>query len=306
MTLILFIITGGLLALIMLLTSVQPGHSSMSLYELRRRQKTRDNKAGEALHRETLLAQLSALREPFIALILVLLTALLIYQLDWAVGILSAIIVGLFYRRFANVPLIRKLANGIYKHSEVSLLRFTARWEGKIRLLSGITVPRDKKTTLGSREELAHLLVVSQIFSEEDKLLLQSALRFKARKVSEVMTPRKEIISVKDVELLGPLVLDDLHKTGHTIFPVTQGVRIVGLLDSSDHVALRTKESVHVRSVMHAELTRIDQSTALDEALRTFITVKQPLLVVLNDDNEEVGIISLGDIIRALTGWKQR
>ena len=49
------------------------------------------------------------------------------------------------------------------------------------------------------------------------------SLSFDNEKVSSVMTPRNEIKTIKKSEILGPLVLDDLHKTGHSRFPVIDG-----------------------------------------------------------------------------------
>lgn len=299
-------ISGILFVLLVLLTGAKAPHSPVSLFELRRRQKIRDKTAEEALRREELLAQLSTLKAPLSALLLVALSGLLIYLLGLTSGLLASLFIGLIYARIAHLSPVRKLAAKLAKKSEKKLLALTAKHERKIRLIGGRAALRSKSAPLSSREELVHLLDTSPLFSEEDKRLLSSALGFKNRTVKEIMTPMKVVTTVAHTELLGPLVLHDLHKTGHTIFPVARGKEIVGLLDSSDHTMLRTKESVHVRDVMHTELTHIDQDTTLDEALKTFTATKQPLLIITGDTGEAVGIVSLGDTVRALTGWKRR
>src|SRR5690606_7905675 len=113
---------------------------------------------------------------------------------------------------------------------------------------------------------------------------------------------RNKVVTVDDSELLGPLVLDDLHKTGHTIFPVVKGEAVVGLLDSSDHADLHTKESVHVRSVMHTDIVEVGEDTRLDAALRTLLATKEQLLIVVGDTAQMAGIVSLKDVVRALIG----
>src|SRR5690606_28322000 len=139
---------------------------------------------------------------------------------------------------------------------------------------------------LGSREELAHLLEVSPIFSDEDKTVLESVLRFNDQTVADCMTKKADLVTVKPGELLGPLVLDDLHKTKHEIFPVEDKGDIIGMLDIRDHVALKRKESVFARDVMHTGVVYIAETEPLDEALKVLMAAKQPYLIVTNDDEQ--------------------
>lgn len=305
MIVIFYFVGSVLLTALILLAATSLPHASVSLYELRRRVAARDPAAEKALRREELLAQLDALKAPLGALMLIALLFVSIHLFGRTSGLLAAVLVAILHGRVAQIEAVRKFANSRFRRHETKILRFIDKYSTVIQFIIGRRELRDARPSLASREELAHVLEASDIFTNEDRVLVEHALRFRGRKVKQHMVPRDEMVTIKSTELLGPLVLDDLHKTGHTIFPVTKGKDIVGLLDSSDHVGLRNKESVHVREVMRTDITKIDQSARLDEALQVFVEVKQSLLIVVDDDNQVVGLLSLGDVVRALTGWKQ-
>ena len=302
MSIFLFLIIGFLIVLLVFMKAVNPTSAGESLFELRRRQRMRDGRAAEALRRQSLLAQGAVLAVPLQATVLVLLVALLIYTLGWLGGLFLALFIGVTYSRIAENAFIHKVANKVYRRNERVLLGMVAKYKKIIRLIGGKRLLEERARPIGSREELGHLLEQSPVFSDEDTELLKNTFRFKERTVEELMTPKEKVVTVDDSELLGPLVLDDLHKTGHTIFPVVKDGTVVGLLDSSDHADLHTKESVHVRSVMHTDVTKADETMTLDEALRTLLGSKEQLLIVMNDDEQMTGVVSLKDVVRALTG----
>ena len=66
------------------------------------------------------------------------------------------------------------------------------------------------------------------------------------------MTPWKGVASVDNKELLGPLVLDDLHKSGHYRFPAVEksSQDIVGVLNIRSLVDVSV--SNHTQRVDHA------------------------------------------------------
>lgn len=297
---------GIVLVCLVLLDAGRSPRATTSLYELRRLKAEKDARAAATLRREELLAQASLLKAPLRGLLLIALALLLVYAFGWARGSLAAVVAVLLYGRALNVSVIRKLANERYAKWEGAILRGVETYERPLRRLGGRSSLSQPTAPLGSHEELLHLLEVSHIFSDEDKKMLAGALRFSGQTVAECMVRKGAVVMVQPDELLGPLVLDDLHKTKHEIFPVQKGDDIVGLLDIRDHVALRRKESVYVRDVMHTGVVRINQTEPLDEALRVLVAAKQPYLVVTDDDGRMVGLLGLGDVIRTLTGWTRR
>ena len=302
MTVFLASIVSVLTVLLVVVAAIRPPSTIVSLFELRRRKDAKDRHAADELREREVSAQLTAVLPLVVAVLLVAITALLVHLLGLPKGVGLALLIGLFYIRVASLRPVRAMAPRLRK----KLLPIAAKYEAVLRLITGRIAYTEGQQHISSREELAHLLETSRIFSSEDRKLLESALRFGDVLTSDIMTPISSVVTVKPNELLGPLVLDDLHKTKHEIFPVEHKGEIVGLLDIRDHVALKRKESVHARDVMHTGVVRISQQEPLDEALRAFVAAKQPYLIVINDDQRPVGMIGLGDIIRALTGWTRR
>src|SRR5690349_18003067 len=111
MSIILLFITVLLFAVLLFMAAIQPKPVASSVFELRRRQRLRDISATEALRRETLLAQASVLGVPFRAILLVLLSAALLYQLDWLIGLPIALAVGIAYNRIAHTSFVQKFSN---------------------------------------------------------------------------------------------------------------------------------------------------------------------------------------------------
>lgn len=306
MAVILSVLAVAMCVLLVLLEASQPARSGISLFELRRRKAAHDKKAAEILRREELLAQLSSLKAPATGLLLIGLVLSLIHLFDWGRAIVVSVMIVLLYGRIASFKAVRRLASRAYRRHEARLLAFMGKHYKKVGLMVGRKSLSQPTAPLGSREELVHLLEVSHIFSEEDKRLLESALSFSDHAVGDAMVRHDRVVTVKPDELLGPLVLDDLHKTKHEIFPVEKNDEVVGMLDIRDHTALKRKESVYVRDVMHAGVVRVGQVEPLDEALRVLVAAKQPYLIVVDDNQQFVGLLGLGDVVRKLTGWTRR
>jgi CBS domain containing-hemolysin-like protein len=131
-------------------------------------------------------------------------------------------------------------------------------------------------------------------------------LQFSSRKVKEIMHPRSKIDSIGAKELLGPLVLDALHKTGHTRFPVVDKDidHVIGVLHVRDLLSLDTKRSLTAEKAMEPRVFYIHQDQTLHHALMAFLRTYHHLFIVVNDDQETVGILSLEDTIETLIGRK--
>ena len=136
---------------------------------------------------------------------------------------------------------------------------------------------------------------------------MANALSFKTKTVASIMTPRAVIDSVPKQELLGPLVLDDLHKTGHSRFPVIDDNldHIVGILHIQDLLTLDGgKKTTTADKTMEARVYYIHQDQTLQQALSGFIRTHHHLFIVINEYRETVGVLTLEDVVEALLGRK--
>src|SRR5690606_10649404 len=127
---------------------------------------------------------------------------------------------------------------------------------------------------LGSREELQELIGQSkEALTQDERLLLVSALDFRDKKVASVMTPRNVIDFIKKSEFLGPLVLDELHALGHSRLPVIDEDldHIIGILYLHDMLSLDIRKSTTAEKAMEAKVFYIHENDTLRKALAAFL-----------------------------------
>lgn len=306
MTVLLWIIFVFVVGGLLLVASIRPYRSRISIFELNRRSQLGSKDAVNDLMRINHYDDVVALLRVAATILLVISIFFSITLLGWFVGVIVAVFIAIEYPVLARIPLIRHYGEKIYSRIELHLVRFTNKFS---RLF---VIFRDKTTSeespeINSREELQHIISESSdILTSDEKRLLTHSLSFGTRHVSEVMTPRSVIDTVEGKELLGPLALDELHKTGHSRFPVIEGDidHIVGILHVQDLLTISHKKSQSAAQAMESRVFYIREDQSLQHALSAFIRTHHHLFIVVNQYRETVGIVSLEDVIEALIGRK--
>lgn len=137
------------------------------------------------------------------------------------------------------------------------------------------------------------------------------ALSFSDKTVSSVMVPRRQVKWVAANEVIGPLLMDELHKTGQTRFGVVKEAsksgnpQVVGTLYLKDLLE-NLEAKGRIRDIMHAGAHFINESQNLREALDGFLQAGQYLLIVTNNFEEVAGVISFEDVLEQILGEKIR
>lgn len=306
MTFLVFVLV-ILFAKLVVVASIRVTPSSLSRFELERRAALSDSAAARALRREQLLPDVTSLQWALIALILVTFSLVSVVALGWIQGILLSVVVALEYGAIARLGFIRGWGQRLYTKYETRLLAFVERWATALRLIR-YAMPAQPASTLGSKEELSHLVTESgTILSPDERKLIINGLGFEARFVGEIMTPRGMIDSINKREHLGPLMLDELHKKGHSRFPVIDNDmdHIIGMLHVQDLLTIDAKRrSTSVEKAMEPHVFFIKDTQTLQHALAAFLRTHHHLFVVINEFHETVGLLSLEDTIEALLGRK--
>lgn len=305
MTLFMLFVASILAAILVLLQALHAPHTTLSQYELHRRKKLGDRRAEEILEREELLAQTATLRAPLIGIVVAILTTLLIAALGWEKGLLIGVGAALLSPQIAGLGSVKKSAGRIAHTHETTVLGYARNYRSIVRILGGTPPMREHTLTLNSLEELQHLIETSRdILADEDKKLLTRTVDFKKYRVQDVMTAREDIVTIAHDELLGPLVLSDLYKTGHVTFPVVHGDidHVVGFLDIRSLLTLESELSVVAAQAMTTEVLSVPAGETLHDGARLFLRSGQQLLLVTDDEGAVVGLLSLGDILGVLFG----
>lgn len=288
-------------------TSIAPQHSPLSTYELKRRRDKGNETAAQELQREALLGDVISLQKVAIAALLVTVVLFAVAAFGVILGVIVAVVVALFYNRAAQFSVIRTGADRFYDRIDTPLVRFVERHPMIGQTLRGVSFDT-APIAISSKEELEHLVKESNgILTTDEKKIILNGLSFGAKTVEATMTPRGVMDVVKANELIGPLMLDALHKTGHSRFPVTDGDidHIIGVLHIRQLLTIDGKKnSQTARSAMEKKVYYINQDQTLEHALAAFLRTHHHLFVVVNGYRETAGILTLEDVLEALLGRK--
>ena len=137
--------------------------------------------------------------------------------------------------------------------------------------------------------------------SEEELEIIKRALNFSDYKVRDVLTPRKTLQTVLVTDTIGPILSDELHKSGQDYALVRESAKgaFAGTL-SLKKLSLKTEG--HVRDVMESTVYYLHESDSLSEALHAFFVTNHPMFVVVNSSEEYVGIITVENVLHQLLG----
>lgn len=296
-----FIFLGAILTLI---ASMSPRRTVVSSYELQRRRDDGNESAADELRRDVLLDDILSLKQVVEALFLVFTVMGSIAAFGPVFGALIAVVIALVYGRLARVEFVHSWAQLVYERSEPTLLQFVERHPRIATLIRSVKTAAGV-TQLSSREELTHMIEESGVvISADEKKLLVNGLGFASKTVEQIMTPRGVVETIAKDELIGPLTLDELHRTGHSRFPVIDGDidHVVGVLHIKELLTSFDKKSQTAEKAMERKVFYINQDQTLDHALAAFIKTRHHLFVVVNGYRETAGIVSLEDVIEALLG----
>ncbi len=157
-----------------------------------------------------------------------------------------------------------------------------------------------------TRTELNHMLSAvvpaDTDLSPDELRIVKHALTFGDKTVHDIMTPRSVIASVREDDVLSPLLLDELHQSGHSRFPVLSqdGGDAAGILYIRDLVDLKSHSKVG--ELMHKPVQFVNETRELDHVLQAFLRTKQHLFLVVNSFAEITGLVTIEDVVEQILG----
>lgn len=164
----------------------------------------------------------------------------------------------------------------------------------------------DDSPTL-TEEEL--MIMVDEIeeegeLEEAESDLIKSAIRFDDKCVSEILTPRVDIIAIEKSATLEE-VKDLFIRSGFSRLPVYEDTidKIIGVLYSKDFYEkyFRPGTDSGITSIIR-RVRYIPESTSVANALSEIQKSTVQMLVVIDEYGGTVGIVSLEDVLEELVG----
>lgn len=139
------------------------------------------------------------------------------------------------------------------------------------------------------------------ILNDKDRNRIAAIMNFDNRTVGELMAPKSKIIFVDNKEVLGPLILDKLYKSGFTHFPVTDGRgKVIGIIHTDALNALEIKKTDRASKYLDPTVHYLHASDSLAYAVEEIERTGNYYFLVLNDSSETIGCFTIQMLLNYL------
>lgn len=150
-----------------------------------------------------------------------------------------------------------------------------------------------------TREELLALLreAPMTVLTGQERKMITALLNLPNAWVSEVMTPGSKVVFVDKNEVLGPLILDKLYRSGFTHFPVIDGrEQIIGTLHTAQLNSLDVKDTKTAQEVMQRQVYYLRDDYNLEQALKAFLRTGSQIMIVIDRYEKFKGVLTFKQI----------
>lgn len=289
----------------LLLISLRPLQGSLSDYEKNRLLKNKAATSKLESQRDKFFAATLGLRFILMTFVLFFIIFILVKELYWVVAFLVFLAGVLAQLLLVGSGVVQKFADSSYSRLEGYIFSLFEKYPRLGQFFSRMPLPSQKSRRIHSKEEMLHLASESQgVLTAKELKRIQKTLAFGELTVESVMTPRSVVEVVHADDLLGPLRLDELHKTGYSRFPVIEKDidHVIGVVYIRNLLELVDMESKKAKDIMDTPVHYIKETQTLEHALGAFLRTRHHLFIVVNEYRETVGIITLEDVVEELIG----
>lgn len=141
------------------------------------------------------------------------------------------------------------------------------------------------------------------ILSADDRKRIAAVMGFDGRRVRDLMTSKDKMVFVSEREILGPLVLDRLYKSGFTSFPVVdEKERVVGVIHTDALNALEIKNTDRAEKYMDRQICHLKAGDTLRQAVEEIERTHENDFLVLGPEGELAGFFTVQMLLDYLVG----
>lgn len=132
------------------------------------------------------------------------------------------------------------------------------------------------------------------ILSGQDRSRISAIMNFDNRTVKDLMAKKDEMIFVNEKEILGPLVLDKLYKSGFTNFPVVDTKnKVLGVIHTEALNALEIKKTDRASKYMDHAVNYLHLNDSLQFAVEEIERTNSYYFLVLDDSESLAGFFTV-------------
>ena len=122
---------------------------------------------------------------------------------------------------------------------------------------------------------------------------LAAIMSFDDRIVANLMVGKSDMVFVKSSEMLGPLVLDELYRSGYTSFPVVNSRgKVTGIINTTALNALAVRDLEKAEKYADPVTSRLHATDSLEFAVSEIIRTGSNYFLVYDDSEELVGFFT--------------
>ena len=141
------------------------------------------------------------------------------------------------------------------------------------------------------------------ILSDQDRSRIAAVMSFEDRKVEDLMVPKSKIVFVNAKDVLGPLVLDKLYKSGFTNFPVVDNnEKVQGIIHTEALNALEIKKTDRAEKYMDKNVNYLHTTDTLSFAVEEIERTNSYYFLILAPDNSLAGFFTIQMLLDYLLG----
>ena len=179
-----------------------------------------------------------------------------------------------------------------------NLLKKFVRWlDPKLDKYRHTNAPsRPPKYTPKSLEDFIGVLqrTPKSILSSRDRSRIAAIMSFDDRTVESIMVPKSKMIFVNSKEILGPLVLDKLYKSGFTNFPVVDNNdKVKGIIHTEALNTLEIKRADRAEKYLDKDVQYLHASDSLSHAVSEIERTNSYYFLVLDDHDSLAGFFTI-------------
>lgn len=141
------------------------------------------------------------------------------------------------------------------------------------------------------------------ILNTNDRNRIAAIMSFDERKVSDLMAPKKSLIFVKTSEVLGPLTLDKLYKSGFTNFPVVDNRnQVKGIIHTEALNTLEIKKTDRAEKYLDPHVNYLHVTDSLQFAVSEIERTNSYYFLVLDEKEALAGFFTIQMLLDYLLG----
>ncbi len=141
------------------------------------------------------------------------------------------------------------------------------------------------------------------VLSTRDRRRIAAVMSFDQRQVRDLMVPKKQMLFVRDTEILGPLMLDKLYQSGFNNFPVVDRQHhVLGILNTEALNTLEIRETDRADKYLDTLVHYLHASDSLSFAISEIEHTNNYYFLVLDELETLAGCFTVQQLLDYLLG----